>query len=102
MPEAHYDGRMSMYGRPGHIPGAVNVSAMSLFDDGGRFLAAPELAAKFDGDREGRVITYCGGGIAASAAAFALHRLGFTDVAVYAASLQEWAADPENPLVGSR
>jgi 3-mercaptopyruvate sulfurtransferase SseA len=26
-------------------------------------------------------------------------RLGFTDVAVYAASLQEWAADPALPLV---
>ena len=26
-------------------------------------------------------------------------RLGFTDVAVYAASLQEWAADPDLPMV---
>ena len=26
-------------------------------------------------------------------------RLGFTDVAVYTASLQEWAADPANPMV---
>lgn len=25
-------------------------------------------------------------------------RLGFTDVAVYTASLQEWAADPDNPM----
>jgi len=25
-------------------------------------------------------------------------RLGFKDVAVYTASLQEWAADPENPM----
>ena len=24
--------------------------------------------------------------------------IGFTDVAVYTASLQEWAADPANPL----
>ena len=45
-----------------------------------------------------RVITYCGGGIAASANAFVMPRLGFTDVAVYMASLQEWAADPANPL----
>ncbi len=26
-------------------------------------------------------------------------RLGFTNIAVYAASMQEWAADPANPLV---
>jgi 3-mercaptopyruvate sulfurtransferase SseA len=26
-------------------------------------------------------------------------RLGYTDVAVYISSLQEWAADPENPMV---
>ena len=44
-------------------------------------------------------ITYCGGGIAASSDAFVLTRLGFSDVAVYTASLQEWVADPANPLV---
>jgi 3-mercaptopyruvate sulfurtransferase SseA len=27
-----------------------------------------------------------------------LTRLGFTDIAVYTASLQEWAADPSNPM----
>jgi thiosulfate/3-mercaptopyruvate sulfurtransferase len=31
--------------------------------------------------------------------AFIMTRLGFTDVAVYTASLQEWAADPVNPMV---
>ena len=45
-----------------------------------------------------RTVTYCGGGIAASADAFVMTRLGFTDVAVYTASLQEWAADETNPL----
>ena len=53
----------------------------------------------YDGDCEDRVITYCGAGIAASSNAFVLIRLGYTDVAVYMASLQEWAADPDNPLV---
>ena len=27
-----------------------------------------------------------------------MHRLGFTDVAVYMGSLEEWAADPANPM----
>ena len=88
-----------MYGRPGHIPSAVNVSSMSLFDDSGRFRSREELEGMFVGDRSSRVITYCGAGVAASASAFVMSRLGFTDVAVYMGSLQEWAADPSNPLV---
>lgn len=27
-----------------------------------------------------------------------MFKLGFTDVAVYTASLQEWASDPEAPM----
>ena len=46
-----------------------------------------------------RVVTYCGGGIAASGGAFVLTLLGHTNVAVYDGSLGEWAADPANPLV---
>lgn len=99
MPEAHYKGQMALYDRPGHIPTASNISAMALFDESGYYLPNDELAALFTGDRDGRAITYCGGGIAASADAFIMHRLGFKNVAVYMASLQEWAADPANPLV---
>jgi thiosulfate/3-mercaptopyruvate sulfurtransferase len=99
MPEPHFRGQMTMYDRPGHIPSAVNVSSMALFDDSGRFRPQEELDAMFTGDREARAITYCGAGVAASANAFVMTRLGFTDVAVYMGSLQEWAADPANPLV---
>ncbi|MEJ2719881.1 MAG: sulfurtransferase [bacterium] len=99
MPEAHYRGEMSLYGRPGHIPGAKNISAMALTDESGRFRPHDELAALCEGDRNIRAITYCGAGVAASAVAFVMVRLGFTDVAVYMGSLQEWAADPANPLV---
>jgi thiosulfate/3-mercaptopyruvate sulfurtransferase len=44
------------------------------------------------------VVTYCGGGIAASSDALALALLGRDDVAVYDASLSEWAADPSLPM----
>jgi len=98
LPAAHYRGETSMYGRPGHIPGATNIPVFSLLDENGRYLPDAELARLFSGDRDGRAINYCGGGIAASGNAFVMTRLGFTDVAVYTASLQEWAADPENPL----
>ncbi len=98
MPEPHFKGIMVLYERPGHIPGATNISAMSLLDESGHYRPHDELAALCTGDRKARVITYCGGGIAASSNAFIMTRLGFTDVAVYMGSLQEWAADSANPL----
>ena len=98
MPAVHYRGEWTMYARPGHIPGAVNVPVTSLFDETGRFRPDEELSELFGGDRDARTITYCGGGIAASADAFALTRLGFKDVAIYAASLEEWTANPDNPM----
>jgi thiosulfate/3-mercaptopyruvate sulfurtransferase len=98
LPEIHYRGEWSMYARPGHISSAVNVPVMSLFDETGRFRSDEELAGLFAGDAGQRTITYCGGGIAASSNAFVLARLGYVDVAIYAASLEEWAANPENPM----
>lgn len=95
-----FRGEQQTYGRPGHIPGAVNAPAMALLDPNtGRFRSLTELAMAFPSDKEARTVTYCGGGIAASADAFVLHRLGFTDIGVYTASLQEWINDPDAPLV---
>lgn len=99
MPEPHFRGKMAMYDRPGHIPTALNVPATSLIDESGRYLPLDELADMFDSDRKSRSITYCGAGVAASSDAFVMIRLGFKDVAVYMGSLQEWGADPANPLV---
>jgi len=98
MPAAHYRGEMVMYARPGHIPTATNVPMTSLVDEAGRFRPRNELEALLAGDRDARSITYCGGGIAASANAFIMTRLGYEDVAVYAASLQEWTADESLPM----
>jgi thiosulfate/3-mercaptopyruvate sulfurtransferase len=98
LPPAHYRGESTMYERPGHIPGAVNIPVFSALDETGHYRSLDELATIFGGERDGRAITYCGGGIAASSNAFVMTRLGFTDVAVYAASLQEWTADPDNPM----
>jgi len=98
LPEPFYRGEVTMYARPGHITSAVNLPITSLFDEQGRLRPNEELASMVDLDPGARTITYCGGGIAASADAFALTRLGFEDVAVYSASLQEWSANPENPM----
>jgi len=99
LPEEFYRGEVAIYARPGHIPGAVNINGLKLLDKTGRFRSEEELAAMHNLDRDARIITYCGGGIVASTNAFILTRLGFTNVAVYTASLQEWAADPNCPMV---
>jgi thiosulfate/3-mercaptopyruvate sulfurtransferase len=63
-------------------------------------LSAQELRRRFErADAfRGRVITYCGGGIAASADALALVMLGHADVKLYDGSLLEWAADASLPM----
>ena len=74
-PEQHAGSGGNTYGRPGRIKGSVNLPAAHLLDPAtGGFLPADELRRRFAGvgamDKE--VITYCGGGIAASADAFVL------------------------------
>lgn len=90
------------YGRPGRIPGSVCVPARSLTDpETDAFRPAEELRSLFAAEGvsgERPVITYCGGGIAASGDALALALIGIDDVAVYDASLQEWAKDESLPM----
>lgn len=95
-------GEVAPYGRPGHIPTSTNVPAIGIVDpDTHAYRSAGELRELFQEagalDAE-KVITYCGGGIAASSDAFVLALLGQERVAVYDASMSEWAADPSLPL----
>jgi thiosulfate/3-mercaptopyruvate sulfurtransferase len=90
------------YSRPGHIPTSVNVSFLGVLDpDTNTYQPLEELRKQFAAagafDRE-RVITYCGGGIAASSDAFLLTLLGAPRVALYDGSMTEWSADPSLPL----
>lgn len=96
-PEDHAGDGLVKYGRPGRIPGSVNVPAVgddAIVDAEDRtYRSREELRERFDAagaTGSERVIAYCGGGIAASSAAFALHLLGIDDVAVYDGSLAEW------------
>jgi thiosulfate/3-mercaptopyruvate sulfurtransferase len=93
------------YARPGHIPSSVNVPSSGptgVFDPEALSYRSPaelqKLFATAGVTGKDRVITYCGGGIAASSVAFALTLLGVENVAVYDGSLTEWAADPSLPL----
>ena len=95
-------GATAYYGRPGHIPSSVNVPTVTLVGPVTHaYLPAGQLRAQFaaiDALSRGRVITYCGGAIAACSDAFVLTLLGITNVAGYDGSLLEWASDPTLPL----
>ena len=100
--EQHRGTGGTSYGRPGRIAGSANVPARDLVNpDTHAYLPLDVLREKFaaSGALDAkRVITYCGGGIAASSDAFVLTLLGRSDVAVYDASLSEWAADASLPM----
>lgn len=100
-PAAEFTGEASPRPRAGRIPGSSSAPATRLVDrerrtylDRDRLagVLAPALGAP-------RIVTYCGGGIAAASAAFALTLLGERSVAVYDGSLNEWSADPDAALV---
>jgi thiosulfate/3-mercaptopyruvate sulfurtransferase len=93
------DGRVM---RGGHIPGAVHLHASRLLNPlEWSYLPRESLLALARGaglEPEQRVITYCGSGISASLALFALHLAGFRDLALYDASWEEWVTDPALPI----
>lgn len=96
-------GDVAPYGRPGRIKNSENLPWTELIDsDTGCFLGDEELERKVAETRANtsdRIITYCGGGIAASMALFAMAMLGLEDrIALYDNSLSEWARDTSLPM----
>lgn len=101
-PQFHAGLEPSRYGRPGRIPGSVNVPAATLLDPATKTFVPPaEAEARFAGQgirKDKRVIAYCGGGISATVDLFQLHRLGYDNLTLYDASMGEWAKDETLPI----
>jgi len=99
LPPESYQGLFAMYDRPGHIASAVNEPMAAISADGFSLKSTEEIESGLGGVPDQRAITYCGGGIAAAASAFAMVRAGYADVAIYPGSLEEWTKDPALPMV---
>ena len=101
-PQFHRGLEPSRYGRPGRIPGSVNVPAASLVDSATKaFIPLADAEAKFAAQgitRDTHVVAYCGGGISATIDLFLLHRLGYDKLALYDGSMGEWAKDSSLPI----
>ncbi|MFB9266775.1 sulfurtransferase [Bradyrhizobium erythrophlei] len=101
-PQFHKGLEPSRYGRPGRVPGSVNVPAATLIDPKSKaFAPLAEAEATFATQgitRDKRVVAYCGGGISATIDLFQLHRLGYDNLTLYDGSMGEWAKDESLPI----
>jgi thiosulfate/3-mercaptopyruvate sulfurtransferase len=87
----------------GHVPGARNrpypANVRSAEDP--RFLPADELRAAFDrlgAGRAERIACYCGSGVNACQAVFALELAGFREALLYEGSWSDWCSVPSRPV----
>jgi thiosulfate/3-mercaptopyruvate sulfurtransferase len=101
-PDYHRGAGPSRYGRPGRVPGSVNVPAASLLDSRTHaFVPLEDAQARFSAvgvEKSKKVIAYCGGGISATVDLFLLHQLGYENLTLYDASMGEWARDEALPI----
>jgi thiosulfate/3-mercaptopyruvate sulfurtransferase len=101
-PQFHKGLEPSRYGRPGRVPGSVNVPAATLVNAAAKdFAALSDSEGKFAArgvTKDKRVICYCGGGISATIDLFVLHQLGHDALTLYDGSMGEWAKDPALPI----
>jgi len=97
-----FRGEENRYGRPGRVPGSVNVPWTTLVDSGSKTFkplaqAREAFAAQgITGDKP--VVAYCGGGISATVDLFVLYQLGYDGLTLYDGSMGEWANDPSLPI----
>ena len=98
----HYGIEPINYGRPGHIKNSINIPSNEMINKNTYLyksnIELKKIFNKYNLFNKEKVITYCGGGIAATNIAFAITMTGFKNVTIYDASLNEWAKDNRLPL----
>src|SRR6266581_1739426 len=89
-------------GRPGHIPGALNIPREELMDPiTGTFRSNEELAQVFSNANvlpQQHIVAYCNGGVAATSVLFSLAMLGYPSLTNYDGSWNEWGKRQDLPV----
>ena len=96
-----YRGETWRGARPGHIPTAINLPADELRNEDGTWKSPDDLAeivAKAGVQPDRTAISYCNGGVTATAIQFALHLTGNENAAVYDGSWNEWGERNDLPV----
>jgi thiosulfate/3-mercaptopyruvate sulfurtransferase len=103
--EGQYTGAVARgEGRAGRVPGAEHLHADTLLDPkSGTFRSYRDLHVKLreagvPEDRDEPIVAYCNGGVAATVPLFALHRLGYRNLANYDGSWNEWGIREDLPV----
>jgi thiosulfate/3-mercaptopyruvate sulfurtransferase len=89
-------------GRPGHIPGALNIPREALIDPTtGTFRSNEELEQVFSNAQvlpQQQIVAYCNGGVAATSVLFSLAMLGYPSLSNYDGSWNEWGERQDLPV----
>ncbi len=95
-------GESTRYGRPGRIPGSINIPFHDVLNKkSGKFKKPIQIKKIFDEigvSNNIEIINYCGGGIAATLILFTLFQLGFNKLKIYDNSMSEWGIDKNLPI----
>lgn len=87
--------------RAGHIPGAKSAPFAANLREDGSFKSAEELKAHYaalGADTAQQIVCYCGSGVTATHAIFALTLAGYAEPKLYEGSWSDWSSDPARPV----
>ncbi|MGV8981303.1 sulfurtransferase [Clostridium sp.] len=92
-----YDGAVNFgEARGGHIPGAINLTFSSLFNEDKTYKSVEEIKAIFKAaglNKDDEIVTYCTAGIRSAHLALSLKMMGYNNVKNYDESFYTWAKD---------
>lgn len=97
-----YDGATDFgEARGGHLPNAVNIPFLSVFNDDGTVKSDADLSAMFEAaglQKDAEIVSYCTKGIRSGYMTLLLRMLGYSNAKNYDASFYSWAGDSTLPV----